>query len=880
MPICPGCRQPSPAASRFCAHCGTEQRDPDATTPVDTAPVGPSGAAGSSRWSPPPSSDGARFVPGSIVAERYRVIGLLGRGGMGEVYRADDLRLGQPVALKFLSPEANRDPARHRAFLDEVRMAVRVTHPNVCRIHDVGDADGHPFLSMEYVDGEDLASLLRRIGRLPQDKAIEIARQLCSGLAAAHDQRILHRDLKPANVMLDGRGQVKVMDFGLAGLEQTLDGSAIAGTPAYMAPEQLAGGELTVRTDVFALGLVLYELFTGKRVFAGRTLAEIRREHLDSQPSSPSTHVADLDPAVERVLLQCLEREPGDRPASVRAVAAALPGGDPLAAALAAGETPSPELVAATGRAGTMAPWVAAVCAVLAVAGVITAVLLSERIQVSRLTPLPKPPAALVEIARQRLAALGYANRDGFDSAYGFAVRGTYLAWLAKRGAHDPDWWRALRAERPSAIQFYYRESPTPLLALGLWRMVSTHNPPNTTPGMRLVALDPAGRLDYLEVVPAFDAAPETAVPSAPATLFDAADLPMSEFAPTPPHFVPPGFADERLAWEGPCPGVDGERLQVRAAFHQGQPVYLRLVPPWSQEPSRAPLNQPNAALQTAILVVGAIGAGLLAIRNLRAGRGHRRGALRLAFFVLCLFLPASFTVAASDFLGHLGSATLHAFLVWLFYIGLEPAVRRIWPTILVSWIRLLDGRWRDPLVGNHLVVGTVYGCLSVLTLQGARLWPQVQPDASWIQLVALHSPASAFEKLVAGVNSAILPTLLGVVLLVLLQMLLRRRWLTVSLVFLLGVLVQLGSSPMQILWIVLMLGLFFAVFLRFGLLATVVGQTIQGLFFLIPLTFDANAWYFDRSLMVFSFIAVILTWGLWVALDPRALSSGRGPLR
>src|ERR1017187_588499 len=178
---------------------------------------------------------------------RRRIVALLGKGGMGEVYRADDLTLGQQVALKFLPPAMARNEDALRRFHNEVRIARKVSHPNVCRVYDLGEVDGHLFLSMEYVDGEDLGSLLRRIGRLPPDKALEIARKLCAGLAAAHDQGVLHRDLKPANVMLDSRGQVLLTDFGLAGLADQISGVDVrSGTPAYMAPEQLAGKEVTI----------------------------------------------------------------------------------------------------------------------------------------------------------------------------------------------------------------------------------------------------------------------------------------------------------------------------------------------------------------------------------------------------------------------------------------------------------------------------------------------------------------------------------------------------------------------------------------------------------------------------------------------------------
>src|SRR4051794_37580841 len=186
----------------------------------------------------PPST--SRFAPGSIIAARYRLVALLGRGGMGEVYRADDLTLDQPVALKFLPEGVATDQVRLAQFHNELRIARQVSHKNVCRLYDVGDADGRRFLTMEYVDGEDLASLLRRIGRLPQDKAIEVARQLCAGVSAAHERGVIHRDLKPANVMIDGDGNVRITDFGIATAAADA-GAAVAGTPQYMAPELLAG---------------------------------------------------------------------------------------------------------------------------------------------------------------------------------------------------------------------------------------------------------------------------------------------------------------------------------------------------------------------------------------------------------------------------------------------------------------------------------------------------------------------------------------------------------------------------------------------------------------------------------------------------------------
>jgi len=202
------------------------------------------------------------FPAGTVLAGRYRVLGLLGQGGMGEVYKAFDLILNQTVALKFLTPALISEAALAR-FRNEVRIARQVSHPNVCRVYDLGMVEGLHFLSMEYIDGEDLASLLRRIGRLPQDKAVEFTRKICAGLSAAHERGVLHRDLKPANIMIDRRGQVRITDFGLAGLAAEIPLSDLrSGTPAYMSPEQKAGREVTTRSDIYALGLVLHEMFT------------------------------------------------------------------------------------------------------------------------------------------------------------------------------------------------------------------------------------------------------------------------------------------------------------------------------------------------------------------------------------------------------------------------------------------------------------------------------------------------------------------------------------------------------------------------------------------------------------------------------------------
>ena len=379
-----------------------------------------------------------------MLAERYRIVALLGRGGMGDVYRAEDITLGNVVALKFLPASVQNDVAALAAFHAEVRNARQVSHPNVCRVYDIGEVSGQHFLTMEYIDGEDLASLLRRIGHLPADKALETAHQICAGLAAAHDCGLLHRDLKPANIMLDGRGRARITDFGLAlSLDDATGRSEIAGTPAYMAPEQIEKGEATVRSDIYSLGVVFYQLFTGRLPFQATTPIEWRRAHLESSPRTPSSVVKDMDPVVESAILRCLQKDPKLRPSSVRQVAAAFPGGDPLAAALAAGETPTPEMVAASGETEGLRPSVAWVLLAGVIASVAAAILLSAQSMLYRRVPLEKPPEALAERAREILRSVGHTEPP-LDTAMGFYEGNDFLRYINKHDKSKTRWttWR------------------------------------------------------------------------------------------------------------------------------------------------------------------------------------------------------------------------------------------------------------------------------------------------------------------------------------------------------------------------------------------------------------------------------------------------------
>src|SRR5262245_49593043 len=418
---------------------------------------------------------------------------------MGEVYRADDLTLDQPVALKFLPAGIASDAAHLAQFHNELRTARQVSHKNVCRLYDLGETEGRRFLTMEYVDGEDLASLLRRIGRFPEDRALALARQLCAGVAAAHERGVIHRDLKPPNVMIDGEGNVRITDFGIA-TAATDAGTGLFGTPQYMAPELLTGSAASIKSDIYALGLILFEIFTGRRAHDAQTFQDLKALHDTGAITTPTSIVKDLDPGIERVIMRCLDREPARRPASALAVAVALPGGEPLAAALAAGETPSPEMLAAAGETEALpvAMGLTLLCAIAV--GLFVTAALGPRASVAGRMPLDKEPAVLTARAQEILRSVGYTEPI-VDRASDFALAFDYLLWISQND-RDQRRWDRLGSARPAALLFWFRSSPRFLETSGARFSITTTDPPMTFPGMTLVHLDTEGRLHELQAVP------------------------------------------------------------------------------------------------------------------------------------------------------------------------------------------------------------------------------------------------------------------------------------------------------------------------------------------------------------------------------------------
>ena len=815
---------------------------------------------------------------------------------MGEVYRAEDLKLGQIVAIKFLPASLSKDAGALARFHSEVRIARQVSHPNVCRVFDIGDAEGIPFLTMEYVDGEDLASLVRRIGRLSTDKAIEIARQVCAGLAAAHERGVIHRDLKPANLMLDGTGKIRITDFGLAAIAASLDGTDVrAGTPAYMAPEQLEGKEVTAKSDLYSLGLVLYEILTGRRAFDATTLPELMKQREKSAPASPSSLVRDLDPVVERVILRCLENDPVRRPASALQVAAALPGGDPLAAALAAGETPSPQMVAAAGETEGMRPRIAVTLLACVVIGVVGLLWGADRFRLHNLVPLENPPEVLTARARDIARQLRYTDRYA-DEAYSFELQHDYIDYIRE---HDktPGRWRALASGQPASLIFWYRRSPRELRPQGFFSSsgtgaVTPFDPPLDTSGMIFMALDTEGRLLRLEVVPPQKDVPEKSSPAADwSSSFAAAGLDKSAYKEVEPEWTPPAFGDSRVAWVATVPGKPEISQRIEAAAYHGKPVYFDVIYPWAKPVRQTAFAPTQRELFTVailvVLFVALILSGLfIARRNVRSHRTDAPGTFRLGAFVLLMFLSmwllrAHHVASLDEFdliLIALSWALLVTSVVTVFYLALEPYVRRRDPHTLISWARLLAGKWSDPLVGRDLLIGVAYGVgVSVVEMSDNVLLPlfgKLPPEPGGLVASALLGVRPAISLVLLYVLVFVVWALAIFFFLFLLRLLLKRDWLAAIVLVLIGAGTNQGGeypivtfALLGIIWLSILL-----VLRRFGMLALVVGLVVQNVLTVFPTTSHFSRWYASAGLTGIVVILGLAIYGFYTSLGGKPL--------
>jgi hypothetical protein len=682
---------------------------------------------------------------------------------------------------------------------------------------------------------------------------------------------------------MNKRGEVVIMDFGLAAIANQLSGAEVRnGTPAYMSPEQLKGSEVTAKSDLYALGLVLYEIFTGKKPFDAKNVRQLLEMQESTHLPSMTSAAADIDPMVEKAIRRCLDPDPAKRPASALSVAQALPGGDPLAAALAAGETPSPELVAAAGGQEGMDRRYSTACLAAIAICLVAAIVLQSRSVAVIDTPMDYSPEVLASKARETAAALGYTQKPA-DSAIWLEEPKVFLDSLA-RLPQPHRWSQWLAAE--SSVLAIYRESRGFLVARP-YGAISTANPPPTGAGMIQASLNAAGKLRWFTAVPS-PGAEALAQPVEPGAVFRLSGLDLAQFTETTPKFVPQGAADQLRAWQGPHPAIPGLDLTVEMASWKGRVTTVHVLNRWKQSAGASAGTTVSSQVRGIILMLmaamGVLAGILLARRNWKMGRVDRKGALRVGmarfFLGMLVWLGTVHAVPSSDMFS-LAFASLADWLIWatgfwLLYLALEPAVRANWPHSIVTWNRILAGRWKDAQVGSDILIGAAVGSavwvtaglVDFFTSSEMSQYSGLNATLGTRQWIAFQANTLAGSL---GVGLAIFFALTG------LRRLVKRDWVAAILasVFFTFANGNAFNSPDWKVKCAVYLCIFavlLLVLLRCGLVAIIAAAFFIDTIDSIGLGADWKAWYAPAGLATVALLAGIAIYGYWRSLGTRQL--------
>lgn len=818
-----------------------------------------------------PRAAASELSPGKILLDRYRVIRLVGQGGMGQVYQADDFKLGQTVAIKFLPEWLIRDRLAVERFHAEVRIARSLAHPNVCRVYDLIEVDGQYFMTMEFIEGENLAQLIARVGCPTPEEAMRYARQLCSGLAEAHRQGVIHRDIKPSNVMVDKRGNVRIMDFGLA-VEQleNEDGVRPAGTLEYMAPEQLRGNEPSVQSDLYSLGLVLYELFAGGRNVHHQSV--LLRNLLQ-----PATNIAPVElpshvPAGIAIAIRgCLAAEPTKRPISATTLLASFPETD-MSDFTKTVDMPQPELIAVAEMISPLSARFACVLFCVFLLGLAGTAVTAKYFRIFHRAGLTNSPEELQSTARQLLVDLNFPLHSGSNRGFGFAY------------ASEKDHYNFATADR--SIFFWYRQSPRSLMpssfdvGRGFRPHVSPHDPALEDVGDVKIEYWPDGTLRTFECVPGNNC--RLPYDETVAVMFELARLDQQNFEADQKDDDPFERTWNRVRG-------DGRESSVCTRQLSGQLAKFATVRKQEFVNSIGPQPEHAGVLDLSVPFV-LLFAGLYGVRrNLRRGHADTLGAWRLVSITfLCSILswllfsnhqPLSSEVRILRL--ELANACLWSALTWILYVALEPLIRRNAPDKLLSWNRLVRGRFSDPVVGRDVLIGLTIAVVAVpllsavndatrnlLGLHAVFSTPsfELYPLLNWWMVFPVLSHALP-NAIYSGLAIMLLPELVRTVV--------RSRWLATLVVILFLTTANYlrfgdGTTWMfcyQLIWSCVFVG----TTLLFGLVTGATAILTLHLIYYIPTTLDANSWYFPNSIAGLSLLLVLGVYSFWASLPQRS---------
>ena len=674
-----------------------------------------------------------------------------------------------------------------------------------------------------------------------------------------------------------------------------------------MAPEQLAGKEVTVEERYLRAGPRPLRAVHRQAGLRGGDAdrAPVRLASATRHRRSLSSHVEGFDPAVERVILRCLEqRARRIDPPSALAVSAALPGGDPLAAALAAGETPSPELVAEAGEATALQPALAAGLSVLAVALIVLGGWLEMGTRVRTYLDLRKSPEVLADRAREVIRKLGFTEpvySDPTDSAFGIEKRPTVLERIRRDDAYSSPR-EALRDTRLGPVTFWYRQSAAPIVATSdpyvHWRFgpdpVSKWSPFPSHPGDIVVSLDLRGRLlEFLHTPSALEDVTATTRGEDRDDRRPPNWLPAFELAEIDPAVLEPattrnrGHVDPeaRAGWIGRLPDVVSGDVRIEAGMSEGRIVLFRVLDEDAvEQASREPQKTGGVGIgdlsEPAIGLALVIAAAFVARRNVRRGRADLRGATRIAAVVFCAAILENLLLAHRLFSREvlvvvwpaIGTGLFMGGVVLIFYLAVEPGARRVWPTMLLAGSRLVSGptiRLRDPRVGRSVLAGLIAGGLSLLALPLASLIVSAAGrspvDVHMIFRFSWLGPRYAAQEMMFASRYAIMVSFALVLFLVLARLLFRRTLPASLAAGAIYVLVYSGGSLIGVLFASILAAITLGVLVRFGVVAVVVTHWISDVMF-VQWTRDFDAWHGQSAAMSLVAVVVLAAYGYWAS--------------